>query len=212
MYILGAGFSRYAGAPLIADYIDKIRQYWEDPKSTLDRDERERFKHFLDYQSNLMSVRNKININLGNIEELLGLAEMEVEWGGSDPSLKDDYIYALLRTLELTTHCYDLGIFNDLSGLRWDSDSRLSKLACYYYSNGHKNSSLVKSIYQIFAHLFMLSPTDKENCPIDTIISFNYDLLLDSALLEVGLGIDYSIIKHSSDSKADEYDNRTGPR
>jgi hypothetical protein len=41
VYILGAGFSRDAGAPLIHDFLDRAREFFDNPDSALDSQERQ---------------------------------------------------------------------------------------------------------------------------------------------------------------------------
>jgi hypothetical protein len=50
VYILGAGFSAPAGVPVIHDFIDRSRLYFDDPSSSMDKKEREHFKRFLDFK------------------------------------------------------------------------------------------------------------------------------------------------------------------
>jgi hypothetical protein len=44
VFILGAGFSAAAGAPVVRDFLDCARQFYDDPVSGLDEHEREHFK------------------------------------------------------------------------------------------------------------------------------------------------------------------------
>lgn len=185
VYILGAGFSRHAQAPLIADFVTQIKRLWENPDSQLNTEERERFARLLDYRARLTSVRSKINIDLGNIEELLGLAEMDVAWGGVESILKNDYIYTMLRTLEICTRDYFLEKDTWLDPAGFTARTPLTKQI------SGSAADRKTSIYHLFACM-VKQASIHANYHLDTIITFNYDLLLDKALAEASLAIDYA--------------------
>ena len=46
VYILGAGFSAPAGVPVIHNFIDQSRLYFDDPSGRLDQAERQHFTRF----------------------------------------------------------------------------------------------------------------------------------------------------------------------
>lgn len=73
VYILGAGFSAAAGVPIVHDFIERSRIYFDDPSSGLDDAEREHFKRFLDFKRKMSQAREKVRIDLDDIEQLFGL-------------------------------------------------------------------------------------------------------------------------------------------
>jgi hypothetical protein len=68
VYILGAGFSREAGAPLIHDFLDKSREFFDDPESALDPQERQLFEEVFRFKREVAKAREKFRIDLDDIE------------------------------------------------------------------------------------------------------------------------------------------------
>jgi hypothetical protein len=71
VFILGAGFSKDAGAPLIHDFLDRAREFFDDPDSDLDSLEREQFDRVFKFKREVAKAREKFQIDLDNIEQLL---------------------------------------------------------------------------------------------------------------------------------------------
>jgi hypothetical protein len=71
VYILGAGFSRPLGLPLMSDFLIKSKDmFFVEP---------EKYKYFQDVLSTIQSIsniKNYYNCNLFNIEEILSILEM----------------------------------------------------------------------------------------------------------------------------------------
>lgn len=76
VYILGAGFSKDAGAPLIHDFLDRAREFFDDPDSALDPHERAQFEAVFKFKREVAKAREKFRIDLDDIEQLFGLVEM----------------------------------------------------------------------------------------------------------------------------------------
>src|SRR5689334_19681240 len=101
VFILGAGFSAPAGAPVINDFFDKARELFDNPASHLDVTDRRRFKSVFDFRGDMAAAREKIHLDLDNIEDLFGLVEMAQRLGDSTPETRDDTVYLIAKTLEL---------------------------------------------------------------------------------------------------------------
>jgi len=104
VYILGAGFSTLAGAPVMDTFIDKAKRYAYMSNSPLNEDLTADFLAVLDYLEKLSAVRHTIKIDLDNIEELFGILEME---SGIDEKLettRKQLIYMIIGTLELSIY------------------------------------------------------------------------------------------------------------
>ena len=59
VYLLGAGASAAAGAPLIHDFLDCSRQLYDQPFSGLESSEREHFKRVFDFRREMAQARNR---------------------------------------------------------------------------------------------------------------------------------------------------------
>jgi hypothetical protein len=109
VYILGAGFSAAAGVPVVHDFIDRSRIYFDNPSSSLDEAEREHFKRFLDFKRKMSQAREKERIDLDNIEELFGLVEISQRLGHESVETRDSTVYVIAKTLELATRSQRVG-------------------------------------------------------------------------------------------------------
>jgi hypothetical protein len=73
VYILGTGFSAYAGLPLMSNFIDKAKDiYFSNP----DYKENKKIKQAFDLIRDYSYIKNIMNSNLLNIEELLSIYDM----------------------------------------------------------------------------------------------------------------------------------------
>jgi hypothetical protein len=75
VYVLGAGFSAYAGLPIMSNFIEKSRDiYFSD--STYENNEE--IKEALNLIKKYSVIKNIMNCNLLNIEELLSIYDMKL--------------------------------------------------------------------------------------------------------------------------------------
>jgi hypothetical protein len=103
VFILGAGFSAHAGAPLIRDFLDKSRELMENPSSGLEPFERAHFSRVFRFRREMAQAREKVMIDLDDIEELFGLVEMSQRLGGNTRETRSSTVYMIAKTLELAT-------------------------------------------------------------------------------------------------------------
>jgi hypothetical protein len=101
VYILGAGFSKDAGAPLIFDFLDRAREFFDDPDSALDLQERQQFEEVFKFKREIAKAREKFRIDLDNIEQLFGLVEMSQRLGSVSAATRDATVYLIAKTLQL---------------------------------------------------------------------------------------------------------------
>lgn len=160
--ILGAGASYDAGAPLMFNFLDVAEDLLLTDKFR-DRDE---FTALFNKIKSLNSVQAKSNIDLNNIESVLGLLEMSelLEFplnkeNNEFKSLKVSYIKMIAETLEQSMR---------------------------YRITGPREI-IPQGSYQNFVDIF----TDERKRNSSAIISFNYDLGIDVALHNVGVNYSY---------------------
>ena len=156
VFILGAGASKEAGAPLMADFLDKADELRRGGELNQFKPD---FDRVFNAISALQSVHSKAELDLDNIESVFAAFEMG-RLINRLPGMSDDDIESLLvsiRRLILIT---------------------LEKTVTYPVRDGniYPNNS-----YNSFAELVnILNDDGKQNrC---SIITFNYDLALDYAL------------------------------
>ncbi len=193
VYILGAGFSRDAGAPLIHDFLDRAREFFDDPDSALDPQERQQFEQVFKFKREVAKAREKFRIDLDNIEQLFGLVEMSQRLGSVGSDTRDAMVYLIAKTLQLT-----------LANTSRRSEVKMN-LALGYASQAsfvnyvRRSSSGVDSIdtdiYTHFALYLSGKYDDQRNLSSrsSTVITFNYDLILDDALAGVEANPGYEL-------------------
>ena len=99
VFILGAGFSRDAGAPLIHDFLDRSREFFDNPDSALDEHERQQFEEVFGFKREVAKAREKFRIDLDNIEQLFGLVEMSHRLGSVESATRDATVYLIAKTV-----------------------------------------------------------------------------------------------------------------
>jgi hypothetical protein len=93
VYILGAGFSADAGAPMIHGFLDQARLLLDDPSSELDSVERDHFGRVFEFRRKMAQAREKVRIDLDDMEQLFGLVEMSQRFGNELPETRNSTVY-----------------------------------------------------------------------------------------------------------------------
>jgi NAD-dependent SIR2 family protein deacetylase len=194
VYVLGAGFSRSSGAPLVRDFLDRARQFLQDPTSQLDETERGQFRSVFDFRREMAQSREKVRIDLDDIEQLFGLVEISQQLGKTKGETRDDTVYLIAKTLQLATAAdyskrprlgYQLQPF---------AFQRFSPNLLTVFRNT-SSRDFTADIYHHFAGLLvgLFDNPDRALQRQDTIITFNYDIVVDQALRQVGFEAAYHI-------------------
>jgi len=103
VFILGAGASVGAGAPVLNDFLKKARELLDNPKSPLESEERAAFKRVFEWRGRIYPVLRFLKIDLENIENLFSLVDMSYQLGLEDTEdARNDLIKLVSRALELT--------------------------------------------------------------------------------------------------------------
>jgi NAD-dependent SIR2 family protein deacetylase len=193
VYILGAGFSASAGAPLVRDFIDRSRLYFDDPSSNLEKGERQHFERFLEFKRRMSQAREKVKIDLDDIEQLFGLVEMSQRLEHTRRDTRDSTVYVIAKTLEIATRSKvhrRLG-FSPETALRQVWAPPPTFVGVPGYSPPAWNAGL----YDFFAALGsgLLDEPGQSAFRANSFITFNYDLVLDDALRRVGVTPKYHL-------------------
>ena len=109
VYILGAGFSANAGAPVMRDFIEHAKLLRDDPRLGLPSEDQKTFERVFKRLGELRVAQARMTIDLENIEHLFSLLDMDIDFGGkSAGTLRQDLIFLILRTLERTIQTENL--------------------------------------------------------------------------------------------------------
>lgn len=172
VFILGAGASREAGGPLMADFLDKADKLY---RLRPDRFEKKAFENVRNARSELQSVFAKANLETDNLEVLFGaieMAEIIQKFCNREPStiagLRDSIIKVIVATLEWTIKFPESANYVDAPEPYGDF---AKVLAGFKYRHGLFNAP----------------------SPEFAIITFNYDVAIDYALAVQKLSYNYCL-------------------
>jgi len=192
VYNLGAGFSKDAGAPLIHDFLDRAREFYDNPDSALDCQEREQFERVFKFKREVAKAREKFRIDLDNVEQLFGLVEMSQRLESASPATRDATVYLIAKTLQLALT--DSSIRPQVRmGLARDYAPQASFIPYVHPQAG--GEVFDTDIYTHFALLLSGKYDDQKKLASrsNTAITFNYDLIVDDALSRVGAKPGYEL-------------------
>jgi len=155
VYLLGAGFSKEIGLPLQDDFLLVAKEVFF-KNSRL-------FKHFekvFEYQDKLTKMKKYLNYPLLNLEQLFNLIEMDIFYSSNDDviSIKKNFIRLICDVL-------------------------IDKTPCPFHYNEKGNITIHERFKRYYEFIRLLIKDDKKNLKVhyDTIISLNYDLVIEGA-------------------------------
>lgn len=162
-YILGAGFSRYAGLPLMNDFYFKSKDIYPN----LVEDDKKSFDKVFEYFDDFSKVKHIMNADFYNIEELLSIIEMDA-FIHNETDIKDHYLNYLKTVIENLTPKEP-----ESRRIHLDKTYIYSKFLCLVYNIDFVTDKDFGEQYY------------KQNNFDNGIISLNYDLLLENSLKKI---------------------------
>lgn len=175
VFILGAGASCECGLPLISNFLEKSKELYDRAEAS---EYKENYKRVFQAIGNLQNVNSKSFINIYNIEEVLSAFEMGRTINKLPGiSKKEEIEQIVVSTKRLIYETLDKS-----TALMIPSRSSLPD-ACIGYKR------LVEFIDR----------QNRENINACSVITFNYDLLLDYALCKQELKANYCLNEINED-------------
>jgi NAD-dependent SIR2 family protein deacetylase len=184
VFILGAGFSADAGVPVMRNFMQAAKDLMENPKSGLPEIHQTTFRGVFDYLYRLRSAQGIISFDVENIEHLFGIAEMEIESRGRDLlEFRQNLITLILQTLERSAK----------SALT--KDQQVVTLETGGLRQGRVNATYTEMFAALSSRRWLSGEygVRSDGTCRDTVITMNYDCLLDDALLKIGVMPDYAL-------------------
>lgn len=174
LFILGAGASKDAGAPLMFDFIDRAEDILRSNSSDIDASA---FRSVLSARSNLQAVHSKAKFDISNLESIFTAFEMG-KILQKVPGTPPEEIDNVIRNLKiLIAQTLEQSIKFPLARERPGLEPTLS--------------------YRIFAQE-LIEPLSKKSQT--AVLTFNYDIALDFAFSYNGILFDYSLQGHNDSS------------
>ena len=186
VYILGAGFSKEFGLPVVNEFLNRMR----DSREWLQQQSREPEIKAIDklfkFRLDASSAAERVRVNLENIEELFSLAA-----ASAGVSLTEDVILAIAATLDYAEAVGPKprsNILQTTSGWQHPNNWRITRLP------SQSGPAVWEcSLMEAFMLIFVGLPQDRIEGRHDTIVTLNYDVLPENALYNLGIPFTYGI-------------------
>jgi hypothetical protein len=169
IFVLGAGASKQAGPPLMADFLDEARDLLRLGRTG---ESAEHFEIFYRGISQLQQVHSKSQLDIHNVESVLAALEMASTLGRFGAysqeeiaGLLDAARIVIAKTIEQTLR---FPVLDD-------------------------NYLGIPLPYESFADLLRYTRDDALPRRSVAVITFNYDIAVDFALERLGVGVDYAL-------------------
>jgi hypothetical protein len=184
VYILGAGFSREAGMPLMAEF----RQEAEHARDWLDSSGRQQEARFVETLLELWAQATKatfrIKLDINNIEELFSLVS-----ASGDRRSETSCTHAIAAVLDYAERTKD-----ELCCIvRLPRGTAPLKSWQLLPTTSSRQRDYMCSVYDYYASLFGKGINAGMSAETDTIISLNYDLLLEQAFGRLGIPFNFGL-------------------
>lgn len=184
VYILGAGFSADRGLPLVKDFTFHMRDAYDWLLQQKRRQEANAIASVLQFRLEAASASYRVKIDLENIEELFSLASASTDTG-NHAKLAEDIRIAIAATLD---YCSNKSRYEATYHLRTNSGDEIPGLTSYSVPSG----AGYKLEYKLPAYEFYLrAMLGFQGNPENTLISFNYDTVVEETLTKLNLGFSY---------------------
>lgn len=190
VYILGAGFSVEAGLPVIKDFMNRMRDAaaWLDERGNRG-DEVAAIDSVLDFRLKAAAAAYRVPVDVENIEELFSLAS-----ASGSTELSDQVTMAIAATLD---YCSATAPASELISVTKLGDTKWEKPPDWQFTHDLNHPAAIGSVYScplyefyvgLLCGYFDQGGADRR----DTIISLNYDTVVEKALSGLGLPFVYA--------------------
>ncbi|MDO8753028.1 MAG: SIR2 family protein [Anaerolineales bacterium] len=184
VYILGAGFSRRRGLPLIQDFMTQMRDALEYHAGEGHSRECAAIEAVLEFRLKASAAAYRIQIDLENIEDLFSLAS------ASPGQLEEHIKLAIAATLDFAIQA----VKRPSAKFNADADAFTKPAdwnAKLRFGEGSTESYWTAPAYEYIVRALVGGWDSSKDRTENSFITFNYDTLLEDSL--DGLGIGYSL-------------------
>jgi hypothetical protein len=190
VYILGAGFSKEAGLPVISDFLARLRDAvdWLDTNGRTA--EREAIERVLDFRHESAAAGYRINVDLDNIEHLFSLADAKP--GTADAQ---DIRLAIAATIDFAAQmgCAPIGRLRVSESRGWPCTDMWRATATRVTSPSVGVEDIESSVYDYYVATMSGLVADRREAGKNIVITLNYDLIVEEVLRKFLVPIAYGI-------------------
>ena len=189
VYILGAGFGVDAGLPTVANFLNQMRDTADWVAKEHRDDERNAVEKVLEFRHRAAGAGYRINVDLDNIEDLFSLASLL-----PDTALTRDMQLAIGATLEYARfHSAPLeGRIRLRESPIWPITEAWKNAASRITAPGD-GRDIHSSCYDYYAAVLAGRTSNTEQGRQNVVLTFNYDLLLETSLGRLGIPFSYDL-------------------
>jgi hypothetical protein len=204
VYILGAGFSASRGLPLIATFMLELRDTWQWLKDKGREAEAKAAEVVLEFRRDSTPASYRVRIDLENVEELFSLASAtggEYLSRAMQTSIAATLEYCLEKTvLPITSFGAHFNVGR--APTSWSSRTVVTPGTSTLFTK------YSVPFYEFALHLLLGGFSGPVMRQRDTIVTFNYDTLVEESL--AGIGVPFSYGLGSPTYQTDESAQRLG--
>ncbi|TAJ07476.1 MAG: hypothetical protein EPO68_16470 [Planctomycetota bacterium] len=183
VYILGAGFSADRGLPLVRGFLDKLRDSLDVAQSR----ERAAIEAVLRFRQEAAGSSDRITFDTENVEDLFSLAVIR-----KARAIVEAIPLAIAATIQAAEQQHP----HKQVGLRLGDFTRgcarVIRERCPEY-NQHGSAGHRVPLYALYLASMCGLLAEKTATSTNTIVTFNYDLLVEEAASLLGLHVDYGL-------------------
>jgi hypothetical protein len=195
VYILGAGFAAEAGLPLIKDFMSRMRgcAAWLEGQGGRER-EQEAISRVLEFRLRAAAAAHRVPLNVENVEELFSVAS-----ASGDEELANAIPLAIAATLDYARETantteewrrFQIGVLNQPD---WKAPSSWAQPLPYIQEELKKGARKGEWYgcppYDFYVGLMTGYFNQGGSERRDTIVTFNYDLLIEESCRNLGVPI-----------------------
>ena len=188
VYILGAGFSAHRGLPLISQFMRRMRDAHEYLVANHRHEEASAIETVLQFRLRSAAAAYRVQLDLENIEQLFSLASIA----------GDRYSEAIRTAIAATIDYSELTRPAPTSSIRIDYEGQLELTLPALWQQKSSAPNPPRTVLDILAPFYQVATQallgllgKSTGTARNTFIPFNYDLLVEKALSELGHEFSY---------------------
>ncbi|MCC6406671.1 MAG: SIR2 family protein [Planctomycetes bacterium] len=185
VYIVGAGFSAERGIPVVAGFLDRMRDAYDSVKEPSAKDA---IARVMDFRRSASSASNRMRVDAENIEHLFSLASL-----AGYPALLSAIPHAIAATIEFASRGHAKPTLR--SSVAGDELKLWPKSWPRCDEDARRSGGVVVDLYETLLATMLGDFGRQSGACRNTFISFNYDLVVEEAAWALGKRVSYGFAR-----------------